>query len=74
MVFVAVIQTTDTGNALEISKALLDYPTLDEALAKFHTELAYRGAGRVKTVCVVVDEYGNTIKRDYWQSGETGEV
>lgn len=71
MFYIAIIQTIDTGNALETSKALFDYPTLDAALAKFHTELAYRGANRVKTVCVIMDEYGNTVKRDYWQLNAT---
>lgn len=43
------------------------YETLDEALAKFHTELAYRGEGRTSTLCVILDQIGGTIKRDYWE-------
>lgn len=42
------------------------YGNVDEALATFHNELAYRGEGRNQTVCVILDEFGSTYKRDYW--------
>lgn len=43
------------------------FNNLDDALAMFHSELAYRGEGRTATLCVILDRIGGTIKRDYWE-------
>lgn len=43
------------------------FNSLDEALAMFHTELAVRTNDRTSTLCVILDQIGGTIKRDYWE-------
>lgn len=50
------------------TNALYSYADLDAALAAFHTELAYRGEGRTSTLCVIFDEYGNTVKKEIWEA------
>ena len=50
------------------TNALFSYSTLDEALAAFHNELAYRGEGRTSTMCVILDEYGTTVRKEYWEA------
>lgn len=67
MYYNAIIQETVNDGQTQTSKALFDYPDLDSALAAYHSELANRAANRVKTVCVIIDEYGTTVKRDIWQ-------
>lgn len=44
------------------------YDTFDAALAAFHTELAYRSDSRLATVCVILDDYGNTQKKESWSA------
>lgn len=61
MYYLAIIQNAST-------KALYSYPTLDAALSAFHTELAYRGNNRTSTMCLIIDGYGNTVKKEYWQA------
>lgn len=60
MFYLAIIQNDET-------KALYSYPTLDEALSAFHNELAYRGGGRTSTMCLIIDKFGTTVKKEYWQ-------
>lgn len=50
------------------TNAFFSYPTLDAALSAFHNELAYRGESRTSTMCVILDEYGNTVKKEYWEA------
>ena len=44
--------------------AVYSYDDYDTALTAFHTELAYRGEGRESTLCVIIDSYGDTVKRE----------
>lgn len=60
MYYLVIIQNDNT-------QAVFSYQTMDEALSTFHTELAYRGSGRVSTVCVILDSMGALVKRDSWQ-------
>lgn len=60
MYFLTIVQNNSTC-------AVYGYQTLDEALVLFHNELAYRGEGRNSTLCVIVDQIGGTIKKDFWQ-------
>ena len=62
MFYLAIIQNKTT-------KALNDYPSLDAALAAFHSELAYRANGRTSTMCLIIDEFGNPVKKEYWEVG-----
>ena len=48
MYYLAIVQN-DTTNAL------YSYSTYEEALARFHTELAYRSEGRTSTKCAILD-------------------
>ena len=48
------------------TQAVFAHTGIDQALAAFHNELAYRAESRTSTLCVIIDEYGNTVKREYW--------
>ena len=49
------------------TQAVYAYDKLDDALAAFHVELAYRAEGRTSTMCLITDYQGSTIKREYWE-------
>lgn len=49
------------------SCAIYSYDGIDAALAAYHTELAYRGEGREKTVCVILDADGYSVYTQSWQ-------
>lgn len=51
----------------ESTQTVYSYETLDAAISMFHTELAYRGDGRNKTVCVILNKNGELIKREAWE-------
>lgn len=57
MYYLAIVQNNDT-------QALYRYNTLDEALATYHTELAYRGEGRTSTKCTILDDNLQAIRND----------
>lgn len=59
--FYLVIMQNDT------TQTVYSYTTLDDALAAFHNELAYRAEGRNKTVCVILNSVGDLIKKEYWK-------
>lgn len=58
--YVVIIQNNST-------QAVYPYDSYDAALSAFHNELAYRGDGRTSTVCVILDEQGNTHAKEYWK-------
>lgn len=60
MFYLAIIQNDTIA-------ALYAYQTIDEALAVFHTELAYRGEGRNKTVCTILNRVGDAVRTDMWE-------
>lgn len=47
------------------------YNSYDDALAAYHTELAYRGANRTDTLCVILGENGGTLLKERWHKQET---
>ena len=61
MYYLAIVQNGTT-------QALYAYSNYDAALAAYHSELAYRAEGRTSTLCVILDEYGNTIKQELWRA------
>lgn len=63
MFYLVIMQNDET-------QAVFRYGTLDAALAAFHTELAYRGEGRNKTVCTILNRIGEAIKRECWERPE----
>ncbi|WP_294750048.1 hypothetical protein [uncultured Ruminococcus sp.] len=65
--YLAVVQNGTTP-------ALFTYDTLDGALAAFHTEMAYRAAGRTSTKCALMNEELEVIKREsYYAATESEE-
>ena len=48
------------------SAAIYSYTNLDEALAAFHSELAYHAEGRDKTLCLIFDSEGSRIRTESW--------
>ena len=61
--YLAIIQNDDTC-------AIYKYSDYDEALAKMHSELAYRGSGREETLCVIIKGDSSIPKMDYWKKQE----
>lgn len=61
MYYLAIVQNGTT-------QALYSYSSYDAALAAYHSELAYRAEGRTSTLCVILDEYGNTINKELWRA------
>lgn len=59
MYYLAIIQN-ETTNALYV------YNTFEDALARFHTELAYRADGRTSTKCVIFDSELRTMKAEVY--------
>lgn len=57
--YVVIIQNDDT-------QAVYTYTDLDAALAVFHSELAYRGEGRNKTICTILNNLGHQMKTEMW--------
>lgn len=43
---------------------LKSYTNLNEALAEYHTELAYRHESRTSTMAMVIDGKGRVLKRE----------
>lgn len=60
MFYLVIIQNDTT-------QAIYKYDTFDQALAAFHSEMAYRAEGRDSTVCVILNRIGELIKREDWQ-------
>ena len=42
--------------------------TFSDALAEFHSELAYRAEGRTSTMCAILNRSGDVLKNERWQS------
>lgn len=62
MYYVAIIQNHGESNAL------FQYATFEEALEKFHSELAYRHKSRTQTVCSILDENGQLHKNEVYNA------
>lgn len=61
MYYLVIVQNGNT-------QAVYAHNSYDSALAAYHNELAYRAEGRTSTLCVILDEYGNTIKQELWRA------
>lgn len=59
MYYLAIVQN-DTTNAL------YSYSTYEEALARFHTELAYRSEGRTSTKCAILDHDLTMLRQEVY--------
>lgn len=60
--YLAIIQNNETCS-------LYAYNTYDEALAAFHTEMAYRGEGRTSTLCIIFNSSGEVLYTETWNRG-----
>ena len=63
MYFLVIIQNNTT-------QAIYAHESLDSALAAFHQELSYRGEGRTSTVCAILNQIGELVKREDWHIDE----
>lgn len=48
-------------------QAVYGYNSYDDAVAAFHSELAYRGDGRLSTMCAILTASGNLVKTERWE-------
>lgn len=60
MYYVAIIQNFGASNAL------LPFNTFEEALARFHSELAYRHESRQQTVCSILNAEGQVLRNEVY--------
>lgn len=63
MFYLAIIQNAGPSS----TQAIYKFDNIDDALAMYHSELAYRAASRTMTTCVILDAYGNSVYRDAWE-------
>ena len=47
--------------------ATFAFDSLDEALAYYHQELAYRGEERTSTLCFIFDSTGTFYRNEQWE-------
>lgn len=59
MYYLALVQNDNT-------QALFAYETLDAALAKYHSELAYRSSERKSTKCTILDSNLQSVRNDLY--------
>ena len=60
MYYLAIIQNENTS-------ALYNYSTFEQALAAYHTELAYRSDDRTSTRCVIFDSELRTLRAEVYE-------
>ena len=60
MYYLAIIQNYGESNAL------YTYNTFEEALARFHSELAYRHESRKQTVCSILNSNGEVLRNEVY--------
>lgn len=58
MYYLAIIQNFGASNSL------LPFNTFEEALARYHTELAYRATSRTQTVCSILNSEGQVLRNE----------
>ena len=58
--YVAIMQNDTT-------QVIHDHNDYSSALSEFHSELAYRGEGRTKTACAILDHVGNCVRSECWR-------
>lgn len=49
------------------------YDNYDDALAKMHTELGYRGESRGETLCSIINSEGSLLNLEHWKKQEVTE-
>jgi len=66
MYYLAIVQN-DTTNAL------YSYNSYEEALAVYHSELAYRAEGRTSTKCAILDKDLSLLRQETYTAPVTAE-
>lgn len=61
--YLVIMQNPGEGS----TQAVYKYNNIDDALSAYHAELAYRNTSRLKTTCVILDEFGNSVYKEAWQ-------
>lgn len=56
------------------SKALYSYNSYEEALAAYHTELAYRHESRKQTVCSILNADGQVLRNEVYTAPKAPEA
>lgn len=59
MFYLVIVQNGNTP-------AIFSYNSHDEALAAFHTEMAYRAEGRTSTSCMIIDASLCVYEKESW--------
>lgn len=65
MFYLLIIQTNDQDQDTHL---FYTYNDLNDAYALFHTELGYRHETRKRTVCVLMNSYGDKIDKQVYDS------
>lgn len=60
MYYLAIIQNFGASNSL------FPFNTFEEALARFHSELAYRHESRKQTVCSILNSEGQVLRNEVY--------
>lgn len=66
MYYVLTVQNNTT-------QAVYRYNTFEEALAYYHTELAYRAEGRTSTKCAILDSDLHMLRQENYEAPVTTE-
>lgn len=66
--YLAVVQNPNLSGE---AKSFTDYVNYDDAMALYHTELAYRGDERLATTCTVLNETGTVVATESWIRGSS---
>lgn len=53
------------------TRGMYAFENIDNALASYHQELAYRGGNRVYTLCVILGESGSVLQKESWTKQES---
>lgn len=62
MYYLAIIQNHGESNAL------FTFNSFEEALARFHSELAYRHESRTQTVCTILNSEGQALRNEVYNA------
>ena len=65
MYYLAIIQNFGESNSL------FPFNTFEEALARFHSELAYRHESRTQTVCSILNSEGQVLRNEVYTAPQT---
>lgn len=66
MYYLAIIQNHGESNAL------FPFNSFEEALARFHSELAYRHESRTQTVCSILNSEGQVLRNETYTAPAPG--